>query len=121
MAFVSVSVHFFVPVFPLDRNDSGLKILRWPHSSIGGHADLLEVASTGSISSLLLISANVIPVGSWEPEASQAGCYFLNPSLTQDEMEAQRLAQLRQLCRESNVELRCLPLVQWLSLQVEVI
>ena len=45
----------------------------------GGHANLLEVVSTGSIPPLLLISANVIPVGSkvvpivsWEPLASLA-------------------------------------------------
>ena len=35
----------------------------WPPPSTGDHAYLLEVVSIGSISSLLGISANVIPVG----------------------------------------------------------
>jgi hypothetical protein len=34
MAFPSVSVPFFVSAFPLDRNDSGLKFLRWVGSPI---------------------------------------------------------------------------------------
>jgi hypothetical protein len=34
MTFPSVSVPFFVPVFPLDRNIAGLKILRWVGGSI---------------------------------------------------------------------------------------
>jgi hypothetical protein len=44
---------FFVPVFPLDRNISGWKTLRWvggPIPRLGVHACLLEVVSTGSIS-----------------------------------------------------------------------
>ena len=36
----------------------------WCHPSTGGHAFLQEVIATGSISPLLAISANVIPVGS---------------------------------------------------------
>ena len=53
LAFLSVSVPFFVPVLPLDRNISGLKNFemgRWPPSLDQGHAYLLEVVSTGSIS-----------------------------------------------------------------------
>lgn len=62
MAFSPVSVPFFVPAFPLDRNISGLKILKWvggpiPQRGVGGHAYVLEVASSGSISPLLAISA----------------------------------------------------------------
>jgi hypothetical protein len=39
----------------------------WPHSSTRGHAYLLDVVFIVSISLLLVILANVIPVGSWEP------------------------------------------------------
>ena len=39
---------------------------RWPHPSTWGHAYLLKVVSSGFISPLLDISANVIPVGSLE-------------------------------------------------------
>jgi hypothetical protein len=42
----------------------------WPYPSSGGSAYLLEVVSSGSISLLLGILANVIPVESWEPLAS---------------------------------------------------
>ena len=49
----SVSVPFFVPVLPLNRNISGLKTLRWvgvPIPPPRGCAYLQEVVSTGSIS-----------------------------------------------------------------------
>jgi hypothetical protein len=64
MLFPSVSVPSFVTVFPLDRNNFGLKILRRVGGPIltGGHAYLLEVVSTGSISAVLIILAKVIPV-----------------------------------------------------------
>ena len=39
----------------------------WAHPSTRGYAHLLEVVSSGSISSLLGISANIFAVGSWEP------------------------------------------------------
>jgi hypothetical protein len=58
----------FVPTFPLDRNNSGLKILKmggWSPASTGDHVYLLEVVSSGSISLLLGISANIIPIKSW--------------------------------------------------------
>ena len=42
----------------------------WPNPSTGARAYLLEVVSTGSISPLLDILANVIPLGSWEPLTS---------------------------------------------------
>ena len=42
----------------------------WPNPSTGAGAYLLEVVSTGSISPLLDILANVIPLGSWEPLTS---------------------------------------------------
>ena len=59
-----------VPEVPLDRNNSGSKILKvseWPHPSSGGPVYLLKVVSSGSISTLLGISAKVIPIESWEP------------------------------------------------------
>jgi hypothetical protein len=51
-AFLSVSAPFSVPVFPLERNNFGLKneMSGWSPLSTGGSAYLLEVASTGSIS-----------------------------------------------------------------------
>jgi hypothetical protein len=39
MAFPSVSVPFFVSAFPLDRNNSGLKILRWVGCPIAAHRE----------------------------------------------------------------------------------
>ena len=38
----------------------------WPHPSTGGCAYPQNMVSTGSLSSLLGISANVIPNGAWE-------------------------------------------------------
>jgi hypothetical protein len=46
--------HFGVKKFDMDA---------WLHPSTGGYAYLLEVVSTGSFSSLLYISAKVIPFG----------------------------------------------------------
>ena len=69
MAFPSVSAPLFVPAFPFDRRNSRLMFFEvgaWPHPSTGGHAHPLDLVSTGSISPLLGISANVPPVGSWE-------------------------------------------------------
>ena len=57
----------FVPEFPLDRNNSGSKILKmdgWPHHAIGSHVYLLEVVSSGSISPLLGILVNDVPIAS---------------------------------------------------------
>jgi hypothetical protein len=56
MAFPSVSALHFVPVFPLDGNNSGLIFLIWVGSPVSQ-----GMVSTGSISPLLGISANVIP------------------------------------------------------------
>jgi hypothetical protein len=53
---LSVSAPFFVPAFPLDWNNSGLKILKmsgWSPASTGSHVYLLEVVSSRSISPLL--------------------------------------------------------------------
>ena len=65
MAFSLVSAPFFVPVFPLDRNNSRLKILRW----MGGSIPLLGAMFIYWMWSLqvlyfplLCISANVNPV-----------------------------------------------------------
>ena len=52
----------FVPVHPLDRNISGLKVLRWvggPIPQQGGWAYLPEVVSTGFISFSLSERADV--------------------------------------------------------------
>ena len=48
----------------------------WLNLSIGGHAYLLHMVSTGSVSTLLVILANVLPVGSWEPLGSLASGTF---------------------------------------------
>jgi hypothetical protein len=58
----------FVPAFSLDRNNSRSKFLKtgeWPLPSTEGHVYLQEVVSTGFISPLLGISANVTPNASW--------------------------------------------------------
>jgi len=69
----SVSVPFFVPVLPLDRNISGLKILRWVSVPIPLPGAMpicwrrsLHVLSPPSLS----IMAKVIAIGSWEPHIS---------------------------------------------------
>jgi hypothetical protein len=50
MAFPSVSALLIVPVFSLDRNNSGLKFLRWvggPIPQPGGHTYPMGMLSTG--------------------------------------------------------------------------
>jgi hypothetical protein len=59
-------------MFPLERNSSGLRKFvmgGWPHPSSEKLLYLLEVVFSGSIAQLLGISADVIPIGSWEPLA----------------------------------------------------
>jgi hypothetical protein len=52
----------------------------WPHPSPGGHGYLLEEVFSGSISLLLGISANVIPIWSWEPlESLASGTFYWFP------------------------------------------
>jgi hypothetical protein len=68
MTFPSISALFFVPAFPLDRNNSVLNLFkmdRYHHSSTVGCAYLLEVVSTGSPLPLIGILA-VIPIAYWE-------------------------------------------------------
>jgi hypothetical protein len=61
--YLSFSLYsIFVPAFPLGRNSSGLKK---KIESIRGHVYLPESISSGFISLLLGISANVISVESW--------------------------------------------------------
>jgi hypothetical protein len=58
----------FVPAYPLDSNDSGLKFLKmygWLPASTGGHVYLLEVVSSGSIPPQLNITADVITFDFW--------------------------------------------------------
>lgn len=65
--FLQSVLHFFVPAFPLDRNNSGSRNLKmgvWPHASNGSHVYLLDMKSLGSISSMLGILAKVIPTES---------------------------------------------------------
>jgi hypothetical protein len=63
--FLHSLLHVFVPAFPFE-------MVMWPHPSIGGCAYLLETVYSGSISPLLGVLANVIPIGSWKPLASLA-------------------------------------------------
>ena len=67
-----------VPAFSLDRDNSGLKILDgWVVPFFHcGHVYLLEVVSSGSISPVLGILINVIPVESWEPLVSMTSRIF---------------------------------------------
>jgi hypothetical protein len=58
----------FVPVFPLDRNNSGsrmFKMGRWPHASNGDLVYLLKIFYLGFISPLLSILGKVIPLVLW--------------------------------------------------------
>jgi hypothetical protein len=51
MAFPSVSAPLFVPVFPLDRSNSGLKFWRWvggPIPQLGSHAYLIKLRLTSN-------------------------------------------------------------------------
>jgi hypothetical protein len=70
LSFSLCSIFFclFVSAFSLNRNNSGLKILRWVVEipQLGAMSFyLLEVVSSGSISPLLGISVNTILLGSW--------------------------------------------------------
>ena len=69
VAFLSISASFFVPKFLLDRNNSGLNSLKmggWSPTSTGDHVIyLLEVVSSSSISLLLGVLANAIPIEFW--------------------------------------------------------
>jgi hypothetical protein len=58
----------FVPEFPLDRNNSGLNILKMGErhpALIVGHAYILQVVPCSSIFPLLGILANIIPIEFW--------------------------------------------------------
>ena len=83
MAFPLVSVLLFVPVFPLDRSNFGLKFWRWvggpiPQPRVGGGLPNLWIwfRPTGFPSPLWGISANVIPLGFWEALAFLASGTF---------------------------------------------
>ena len=69
----SVSASYPVPAFLVDRIKFGLKVLwvGWcPYSSPGVPAWLQEVASSGSISPMLWVTAKVILIDSWAPPLS---------------------------------------------------
>lgn len=79
MAYSMVSATLFFYKFPLDKNNSGLKFLRW----VGGPIPQLRMEPIHwiwslQVLSLLLgaISTNVIPIRSWEPLASLACWIF---------------------------------------------
>jgi hypothetical protein len=76
MAFATVSVSFFVHVFPLDRNFSALKILRCLRDLGGESYRLIEttVSSTGSNSSS---ASSRFPLIQPELEGGPGGGYIL--------------------------------------------
>ena len=77
--FVCFVLFCFVPVFPLDRNNTRLKILRQvdgPIPQLGAISIYPEVVSSGSIYLLLGVLANVILTRSWEPIESLASGTF---------------------------------------------
>ena len=71
MVFPSISARCFIPLFPLDRSNSGLKILRSAGGTIlqTGHFITSGYGLYSFSSHLLGISANIISVGCWEPLA----------------------------------------------------
>ncbi|KRY95566.1 hypothetical protein T11_5034 [Trichinella zimbabwensis] len=61
-------------VLPMGLQSPSVKIFDmdgWLNPSTGARACLLDVASIRSMSPLLDILANVIPLGSWEPLTSR--------------------------------------------------
>jgi hypothetical protein len=73
MAFPSVFAPFLVPAFLVDRNNFESKNLRYmgdPIPQLGAMSIFWMVVSSGSISPLMGIQTNVIPIGSWEPLTS---------------------------------------------------
>jgi hypothetical protein len=73
VAFLSVSAPYFCPCISFRQEQFWVKIFEMsghPHASTRDHVYLLEVISSASISSLLVISAKVIPTGSREPLTS---------------------------------------------------
>jgi hypothetical protein len=65
MAFPSVSAPFIVPVFPLDRNISGLKILTWMMASSLNQGPFLSVGDGIYRFSLPFVVYKVYLQGSW--------------------------------------------------------
>jgi hypothetical protein len=84
MAFPSIFAPHFVPVFPLDRSNSGIKFLRWV-SAPSLKQNLCLTSGYGFYRFSLPfvgISANVIPIGSWEFLAFLAsGIFWWLPQL----------------------------------------
>ena len=73
------SLFHFCPCLSFRQEQFWINIFEmceWPHPSTWGSAYLLKMFSTGSISSLLGISANIIPIGTREPLASLASGAF---------------------------------------------
>ena len=70
MAFTSVFSPLLCPCLSSRQEQFWVKNFEmgeWSHPSTWGWAYVLEVVSTGFLSPLLSISANVIPFRSWEP------------------------------------------------------
>ena len=78
MAFSSISAPLFDPIFPFDWSNSGVIFFMWVLGLTPQPRALpiLDMVSTGSISPLLGILANIIPVGFWELVASLASGTF---------------------------------------------
>jgi hypothetical protein len=78
-----VSVPFFCFYLSFGQEHFWVKnfeMCGWPHPSTGGHAYLLKVVSTGSISPLLGILAKVISHGTRESLASlKFGTFYWLP------------------------------------------
>ena len=75
VAVPSVSAPFFCPCLSFRQEHFWVKNIEmagWPHPLTGDLFSLLEMVSTSSISPMLHILANIIPVGSWEPLFSLA-------------------------------------------------
>lgn len=76
--FLQLPLHF-CPWISIRQGQFWVKIFQMseqPHSSTRGHTYVLEVVSSGSISLLLDILANVFLTGSWEPLISLASRTF---------------------------------------------
>ena len=74
LVILSVSAPYPVPTFLVDRINFGLNVLwvGWcPYQYFGIPAWLQEVASSGSISQMLWVTAKVTLISSWAPPSSQ--------------------------------------------------
>ena len=69
MAFLSISAALYSCI-SFGQEEFWINIFEvggWPYPSTGDCAYPLDMVSTGSVSTLLGILANVLPIRSWEP------------------------------------------------------